>query len=238
MIPTIQNLESRRLLTSALADGVLTVTGTAKKDDITVSLSSDGATITVKQRSQKNRFKKATTTSTDYVAADVTSLIVNAGAGNDKVSLRGGSKDSPFAIAALINGEAGDDNLSGAAGNDTINGGDGDDNIYGKAGDDLLNGDAGEDFIVGGAGVDTLNGGDDDDLLQSAGDGAIDILDGGADSGTTAADDGDQAVADSDETLTNVLAADTTELVSPPTFGGFGFGGGFDGGHHGHGGHH
>lgn len=238
MIPTIQNLESRRLLTAVLAEGVLTVTGTSKKDDVTVTLSRDGDTITVKEKTQKNRFKKATTTSTEFAAADVTSLIVNAGAGNDSVSLRGGTKDSPFSLAALINGEAGNDRLSGAAGNDTINGGDGDDDLYGNVGTDLLSGDAGEDLLVGGADVDTLNGGADDDLLKSAGDDAIDILDGGADSGTTAADDGDQAIADDDdETLTNVLAADTSELFGPPSFGGYGFGPGFGGGH-GHGGHH
>ena len=119
MIPTIQNLESRRLLSATLASGVLTITGTAKKDEISVSLSSDGTTYTVKEKTAKNRFKKAKTTTTTFTASEVTSLVIDAGAGNDSVTLRG-TRKTPFALAALITGGAGNDKLVGGAGNDTI----------------------------------------------------------------------------------------------------------------------
>ena len=232
MSPMIQSLESRRLLSSTLAGGVLTVTGTAKNDAITVSLSSDGTTITVKERSG-SRFKKSAATTTTYAASDVTSLVINGGDGNDKIAVKG-SRKTPFVVPATIDAGAGNDTVKGGAEADTITGGDGDDDLYGGAGADSISGGAGDDLLVGGAGIDTLDGGDGDDLIKSAGDGAIDIIDGGADSSAGVGEDNDLAVADSDETLTNAIAA-TADNLDPPIFGGFGFGGGFGG--HDHGGH-
>lgn len=229
MSPVFQPLESRQLLSAAVADGVLTVTGTAKNDRITVFLSRDGETITVKEQSG-NRFRKKATTSTEFAAADVTSIVVNAGAGNDSVTLSGGARKTPFAVDAVINGEAGDDNLTGAAGNDTLNGGDGDDNLYGNKGTDLLSGGAGDDLLVGGADIDTLNGDDGDDLLKSAGDGVIDIVDGGLDSSATGEDDEDSALADDDESVLGALVVEPSDLWHPPIFGGHGFGFGPRGG--------
>ncbi len=230
MTPMFQPLESRQLLSAVLSAGTLTVTGTAKNDRISITLSKDLATVTVKETSG-SRFRKGTTTSTDFTAADVTSIVVNAGAGNDSVALRGGKRSTPFAVAATINGDAGNDNLAGAAGNDTINGGEGDDNLYGGKGTDLLNGDAGDDLLVGGADIDTLNGGAGDDLLVSKGDGVIDIVDGGTDSAATGEDDQDSALSDSNESPLNALVVTPADLWH-----GFGHGGG-EHGHGGHGGH-
>lgn len=235
MSPMFQPLEARQLLAAALADGVLTVTGTAKNDRVSIVLSRDGDTITVSETSG-NRFRKGTTTRTEFAAADVTSIVVNAGAGNDSVTLAGGTRSTPFAVAATINGDAGNDNLSGAAGSDSINGGDGDDNLYGNKGTDLLNGDAGDDLIVGGADIDTLNGNDGDDLLKSAGDSVIDIVDGGADSAAAGEDDQDSVLSDDDESPLNALIVEPSDLWHPPIFGGGGFGHG--GGRGGHGGRH
>lgn len=232
MSPVFQPLESRQLLSAVVADGVLTVTGTAKNDKISVSLSRDGETITVKEASG-NRFKKKSSASTEFAAADVTSIVINAGAGNDSVALSGGKRKTPFAVSALINGEAGNDNLTGAAGNDTINGGDGDDNLYGNKGTDLLSGGAGDDLLVGGADIDTLNGNDGDDLLKSAGDSVIDIVDGGLDSAATGEDDEDSALADDDESVIGALVVEPADLWHPPIFGGHGFGHGPRGGHSG-----
>lgn len=234
MSPLFQPLEARKLLSAVVADGVLTVTGTAKNDKIAVVLSKDGETITVAEASG-NRFRKKTSASTEFAAADVTSIVVNAGSGNDSVVLRGGKRGTPFSIGATINGDAGNDNLTGAAGNDTINGGDGDDNLYGNAGTDLLNGGLGDDLLVGGAAIDTLNGNEGDDLLKSAGDSVIDIVDGGADSAATGEDDEDSALADDDESPLNALVVEPSDLWHAPVFGGAGFG--FGGpGRHGHGG--
>lgn len=241
MNPFVQTLEDRRLLSASLAGGVLTVTGTTGNDNIVVSLSSDGETITVSE-SKARRFKRgsATPTTTTFDAADVTSLVVNANAGNDNVALKGASRSAPFALPATIdggdgndcistgsgadsiNGGAGDDKVFAAAGNDSVNGGDGDDDLSGGDGDDLLNGDAGDDKLVGGAGTDNLNGGADDDLLIAKDGATTDIIDGGADSAGADEDDADVAVVDTDES-----AANATSQTN--------FGWGRGGGHH-HGG--
>lgn len=232
MSPVFQPLEARQLLSAVVADGVLTVTGTAKNDRIVVSLSSDGETLTVSEASG-NRFRKKATTTTEFAAADVSSVVVNAGAGNDSVTLKG-TRKTPFSIGATINGDAGNDNLIGGAGADSINGGEGDDNLYGNAGTDLLSGGAGDDLLVGGADIDTLNGEDGDDLIKSAGDSVIDIIDGGADSAATGEDDEDSAIVDDDETATNAYVVEPEDLWHGPFFGGVGFGPGM-GGHKGHG---
>lgn len=223
MSPMFQPLEARQLLSAVLTDGVLTVTGTAKNDVISVSLSRDLSTITVKETAG-NRFRKGSTTTNTFTAADVTSIIVNAGAGNDAVSLGGGTRTSPFAVAATLNGEAGNDKLSGAAGNDSLSGGDGDDDLFGGKGTDLLAGGIGDDKLVGGADIDTLNGDDGDDLLVSAGDSVIDIVDGGADSSATGEDDQDSALADDDESILGALVVDPADLWHPHFGGGMGHG--------------
>lgn len=246
----IQQLEDRRMLSATVSGGVLTVEGTSGNDQITVSLSSDGTTLTVSEAKARRfgRSGKATTTTFTLADTPVNSIVVNAGAGNDTVNLRGATRRAELGIAATLNGGdgndnlrggsladalnggAGDDNLAGGAGNDTVNGGDGDDNLAGGAGDDLLNGDAGDDKIVGGAGIDALNGGADDDLLIGADkDGEADVLDGGADSADTAGgeDDADKAVVDDADTLTNATEATWREVRGGH---GHGWGGG-----HGHG---
>jgi Ca2+-binding RTX toxin-like protein len=93
------------------------------------------------------------------------------------------------ALAAVINGTDGDDDLDGTAQADVMNGKAGNDNLNGMEGDDHLNGGPGDDFLVGGlAGDDVLNGGDGNDLLRGitgsdvarggAGDDQIDLHEG------------------------------------------------------------
>lgn len=198
------SLEERRLLSAVLDDaGVLTVTGTAKNDQIVVSLSFDGSTITVIE-SAGSRFKKSTPTKTTFAVADVKSLVIDALAGNDNVMLKG-ARDVPFEIPALINGGDGNDKLSGGAGNDTINGGDGDDDLIGAAGDDQLNGYAGDDLIVGGAGADALDGGEGDDLLNARDGDFLDTVDGGPDSAAEGEDDADIALIDAGDDATDAV---------------------------------
>ena len=138
------------------------------------------------------------TTITGTNAADVITVVesdvtVNAGAGNDTITIASGSRN-------VIHGDAGDDTIVvnknagtgnkiyGDTGDDTINaqesinavtiyGGDGVDKLYGGAGKDTLQGGAGNDELYGGAGDDTLLGGADDDILNG-GDGN-DSLNGG-----------------------------------------------------------
>jgi len=82
------------------------------------------------------------------------------------------------ALDNIITGAGGNDNLSGLDGLDTLHGGAGNDTLTGGNGDDVLNGDAGNDSLVGGAGNDQLNGGDGvDRIIGGAG---ADTLRGGA----------------------------------------------------------
>jgi len=80
---------------------------------------------------------------------------VNGEAGDDRLS-GGRGADS-------LSGGAGADIISGGGGGDTLNGGDGDDKLYGGDGNDILYGGAGADILEGGAGDDILiaNGGND-----------------------------------------------------------------------------
>lgn len=85
-----------------------------------------------------------------------------------------------------LSGLEGDDTLSGNAGNDILIGGDGADTLEGNSGDDHLRGQTGSDELSGGAGDDRLNGGLNNDRLSGGngddilrGHGGSDRLSGG-----------------------------------------------------------
>ena len=134
--------------------------------------------------------------------------LMEGGAGNDTTEVNGSDTDGDeFTIAANgdrvdfdrvnlvpfsldigttetleVNGQGGDDTITGAegldglialsldggTGNDSITGGDGDDALWGGAGDDLLVGFRGGDTMRGGAGNDRMvwNNGDGSDLME------------------------------------------------------------------------
>lgn len=93
---------------------------------------------------------------------------------------------SSVALAAVINGTAGDDTLVGTSrtddifghgGNDTVDGarawdelwgGFGSDSVYGRGGNDTLHGEGGNDTLYGGSGDDELRGADGVDVLSGA----------------------------------------------------------------------
>jgi Ca2+-binding RTX toxin-like protein len=100
---------------------------------------------------------------------------IDAGEGGDEVAvgprgevcLDGGPGDDRLAIttpsmACTVDGDDGDDVLTGSAGLDRLYGGDG---------VDLVNGRGGADYVYGDAGNDTVNGGPGDDVRVSGGDG-------------------------------------------------------------------
>ena len=70
-----------------------------------------------------------------------------------------------------INGNGGNDTITGTRFDDTLNGGDGNDTITGGAGNDTLTGGNGMDTLTGSAGNDRLSGPDNDP--------AVDTLNGG-----------------------------------------------------------
>jgi uncharacterized delta-60 repeat protein len=111
----LQPLEIRRFLTTAsLSGGVLTVSGTSSAETITVN---------------KNSSNRITISgwATTYAIGSVTSMIINAGAGSDTITITGAVGSG---IPSTIN--AGD-------GNDQIATGLGDDVIFGQNGFDTVN---------------------------------------------------------------------------------------------------
>ncbi len=65
----------------------------------------------------------------------------------------------------IVNGNEGDDTITGGLNNDTLFGGRGNDRIFGDAGNDLIFGNLGDDLLEGGLGNDILYGGQGDDIL-------------------------------------------------------------------------
>ncbi len=202
----VESLERRAMLSVSVAGGVLTVTGTGGNDHISIRAATDdaGKAILVVTEDVRGDDAKAVVT---RVTEAVTSVVVNAGAGNDGVSLVG-KRRTPFNVAAEINGGDGNDRLSGGAAADRINGGAGDDRADGNGGNDVINGEAGEDRLGGGAGNDTVSGGADDDRLDGgAGDDSLSGGDGNdrlnaADRGGKDAVDGGAPVATTTPTTT------------------------------------
>jgi len=77
----------------------------------------------------------------------------------------------------VLYGDHGNDDLSGGSDNDVLHGGEGDDHLVGDSGNDYLEGDSGNDDIFGGLDDDVLNGGTGNDVLR--GWTGNDVLDGG-----------------------------------------------------------
>ena len=90
------------------------------------------------------------------MAAGFASATVNAGTGNDTID----ASNIPATTTKLLtlNGEEGDDIITGGAGNDTISGGEGDDVLVIHAGTDTISGNGGADTLkfLGNAAVNTF----------------------------------------------------------------------------------
>ncbi|MEL6402608.1 MAG: spondin domain-containing protein [Cyanobacteria bacterium J06607_6] len=98
------------------------------------------------------RFAEGDFTAPDYEVARIRIFnTLNGEAGDDDIT--GANRDD------LINGNEGDDRLRGRRGNDRLLGGLGDDHLQGNGGDDDLLGGEGNDRLRGGNGDDTLYGG-------------------------------------------------------------------------------
>lgn len=111
------------------------------------------------------------------------SLTINAGAGNDRVTinaldggaigatLNGGDGSDTLVggtLGDVLNGGADNDVINGNAGSDTAKGGDGNDTILGGGSSDFLEGNAGNDRVLGHSGDDTLEGGAGDDFISGS----------------------------------------------------------------------
>jgi hypothetical protein len=167
-----RSLPAASAVSAALNSGVLTVTGTPGDDTITVRRSNNVITVDG--------------TGVALPAAVVSQLVVNAGAGNDVISVN--SQDTAgyqqLGVAVVVSGgdgndtilgtpgadrlygQNGNDKIAGGAGDDVISGGNGNDWIDGSIGNDFLTGDYGNDSLIGGVGADMLYGGADNDSLS------------------------------------------------------------------------
>jgi thrombospondin type 3 repeat protein/hemolysin type calcium-binding protein len=166
--------------TSTLS-GTVTMTGDADGDTLTFT---NGATLL------HNRFTAGdagfnsdadfdTATAGDQTASGV-AVTVNAGDGDDTID----ASAATLATTFTLNGEGGNDTLTGSPQADVLNGGDGNDTLQGRAGIDTLDGGAGDDQLSGGPGDDVAFGGAGSDAFTwNPGDGS-DTIEGGDDDGT------------------------------------------------------
>lgn len=131
---------------SSVTDGRLDVVGDAANDTILISSVDIGGVHKVTVNGQQ--------VASGVNAADVTSIVVDAGAGNDTVNLSG---VMPIRFTGLMDGKI------------TVRGGTGNDNLVGSPFGDNLFGDDGNDNLTGGGGPDILNGGSHSNVYSFAG---------------------------------------------------------------------
>ncbi|MEA2709973.1 MAG: serralysin, partial [Phycisphaerales bacterium] len=148
----LETLETRRLFAFAVANGVLTVTGTPNPDHIAVG--KNGSNLVIHQNGST-----ATTP-----AAGVTKIVINGLAGNDELRVLIGLNG--VNLPATLNGGDGYDRLFGGVANDVLNGNLGNDILNGGPGNDVLNGNEGNDVLIGGPGADVFNGGSGNDTAD------------------------------------------------------------------------
>ena len=167
----LEALESRRLLSITLEDGLLRIDGSAAADDI--SLTRTGFDDLVARVNDEVRVVDMDDLDTIFIAAGdnadfivarasgVTAagivLQINGGTGNDRIEC-GNNNDTVF-------GGAGNDTIAASSGADRLFGGEGDDDIFAGSGNDRLVGEGGNDSLVGSSNDDTLDGGAGADTL-------------------------------------------------------------------------
>ena len=141
----IHPLESRLLRHgTSLADGLLTISGSAINDRFVVSVS--GSTLTLQA------FENGTAeTPQTFPTRSVNSILIRCEAGADRVEL------GNFSGSAAVDGGKGNDTLIGGLGRDTLKGG---------AASDSIEGGDGNDVVVGGYGTDTMSGGKGRDMVD------------------------------------------------------------------------
>jgi Ca2+-binding RTX toxin-like protein len=130
----IETLESRRLLSADLENGVLTVLGTSADDRVTIYRTTDDTAVIV--NGEEERFKGV-----QFIAVDV-------GFGADQVIV-----SRSITLPTQIKGGRGNDSLSGGSGRDVLLGQGADDYLFGGAHNDVLDGGGEGDDMIGGDGA-------------------------------------------------------------------------------------
>jgi Ca2+-binding RTX toxin-like protein len=171
----LEALESRRLLSVTLADGILTVTGTDQNDTLFVG------------RNQTMIVVNDNGTASQYPPADVNSIVILGLEGHDRIGI-GPGLHKPI----TADGGEGNDYITGGTGPERLMGGPGNDKLVGGGGGDLLEGGAGDDMLEGGPGNDRMFGGPGNDRFLAV-DGYGDLLNGGEGEDMARIDRGDHA---------------------------------------------
>ena len=160
-------------------DGDVRVTGTSGDDVFGLDVDGGDVILTFNGTAQSIPF------------ADVGSIRIDAGAGDDLITL------TPAAPASELIGGDGDDTIVGGLSDDTIQGGGGQDSLDGSGGNDRIDAGDGDDYVMGGTNVEydepTLAAGgfDEDTITGGAGD---DTLSGGLDGNLIFGGDGDDLI--------------------------------------------
>lgn len=157
----IESLESRRLLHDAtLINGVLSLEGVDGVDDeLVITRIGD----IFRAQAINDGFTQ------DFDASLVRQVRIEGKSGNDTITLVN------VDVRAELDGDEGNDTISGGLKRDTIEGGEGDDVLQGNGDRDLLLGDDGNDTLSGGGKNDTLIGDSGADFLVG-GPGALDMV--------------------------------------------------------------
>ena len=170
--PLPEPLESRRLMSVDVIDGVLTIIGTPAADHIMVN-EQDFAGRPKTFAVAIHRVSGGPGQNFMVPAEGVRSLKIVALGGNDMVDLAIATYAVPAVVGiypvrtpAFVDAGTGDDRVYGGMARDVLNGGFGRDQVQGMAGDDGLLGSWGDDTLLGGDGNDVLYGGFGNDLIN------------------------------------------------------------------------
>ncbi|MGH7176643.1 MAG: calcium-binding protein, partial [Tepidisphaeraceae bacterium] len=138
----LETLESRRMLSVSVSNGIVRVRGTEQPDDIQIR--QDLRNIYITDNGVKNTLAKSR----------VSRIIVDTLGGDDIVQA-----SQQVTRRMLVRAGQGADSVTGGAANDQIFGGDNDDLLRGGGGKDKLWGERGDDVVQGNADNDSLWGG-------------------------------------------------------------------------------
>src|SRR5690242_4419987 len=119
----VEQLEYRRLLAVSLSAGSLNITGDASSESFTFSISATNLTV-----------KRNSVSAGVFPLASITRVVANLGAGNDKLEM--GLLNKP----ATLNGQDGNDTITGGLNKESISGGNGADSLKGGDNNDTIKG--------------------------------------------------------------------------------------------------
>lgn len=207
-----------QLVWNGAGNGSDTLSGASGFDSVVVNGTGSSDVLAIGQMTVVDDVVQKLTVTTGgttlVVQSDIVNVVINGNGGDDSITVGsvnlaagvvltvngGDGNDTLSAVGALlgatrlrINGDAGNDSLTGSANNDTLDGGDGDDLLSGGLGNDSQFGGLGNDVLNGNEGNDSLNGGDGDDVLR--GNAGNDAITGGEGNDSVLGGDGADTVA-------------------------------------------